>query len=98
MIFCTHPDWPGGPASLLYCGYWVFLPRVKQTVHAIEHPPLSSTKVKERVQIYLYLYTIHVTCAQGQQLMLKSIHLQITYFGLAENVLSITLAHTVHTM
>ena len=26
--------------------------------------------------------------------MLKPIHLQITYFGMAENVLSITLAHT----
>jgi len=23
-IFCTRPDWPWGPSSLLYNGYWVF--------------------------------------------------------------------------
>ena len=23
-IFCTHPDRPWGPPSLLYYGYWVF--------------------------------------------------------------------------
>jgi hypothetical protein len=23
-IFRTHPDWPWGPPSLLYNGYWVF--------------------------------------------------------------------------
>jgi len=27
-IFCTHPDQPWGPPSLLYNGYWVF-PRGK---------------------------------------------------------------------
>jgi hypothetical protein len=27
-IFCTCPDWPWGPPSLLYDGYWVF-PRGK---------------------------------------------------------------------
>jgi hypothetical protein len=27
-IFCTHPDWPWGPTSLLYSGYQVF-PRGK---------------------------------------------------------------------
>jgi hypothetical protein len=27
-IFCTHPDWPWGPPSLLYSGYRVF-PRGK---------------------------------------------------------------------
>ena len=23
-IFCTCPDWPWGPPSLLYSGYWIF--------------------------------------------------------------------------
>jgi len=23
-IFCTSPDWPWGPTSLLYNGYWFF--------------------------------------------------------------------------
>jgi len=90
-----HPSrlaWgPSQPPVLWVLGLF---PGVKQTVHAIEHPPLSSTEVTERVQLHLYLYTTHSTCAQGQQLMLKHIHLQIMYFRLAENVLSITLAHT----
>jgi hypothetical protein len=90
-----HPSglaWgPNQPPVLWVLGLF---PGVKQTVHAIEHPPLSSTEVTERVQLHLYLYTTHSTCAQGKQLMLKHIHLQIMYFRLAENVLSITLAHT----
>jgi len=27
-IFCTHPDWPWFPPSLIYSGYWIF-PRGK---------------------------------------------------------------------
>jgi len=27
-IFCTHPDWPWFPSSLMYSGYWIF-PRSK---------------------------------------------------------------------
>jgi len=52
--FSTHPDQPWGPPSLLYNGYWVILPGVKQLGHGINHPRPSSTKVKERVELYLY--------------------------------------------
>jgi len=27
---------------------------VKQQGHGVDHPPVSSTKVKERVELYLY--------------------------------------------
>jgi len=52
-IFCTHPDQPCGPSSLLYNGYWVF-PGVKWLERGVDHPPPSSSKVKERVELYLY--------------------------------------------
>jgi len=48
------PD-PGGPCSLLYYGYWVSFPGVKQPGHGVEHPSPSSPKVKDRVDLYLYL-------------------------------------------
>jgi len=53
-IFHTHPDWPQGPPSLLYSGYWVYFTGVKQPGHGFDHPPPSSAKVKERVQLSLY--------------------------------------------
>jgi len=52
-IFRICPDWPLGPPNLLYNGYRVFL-RIKRPGHGVDHPPLSSTKVKERVELYLY--------------------------------------------
>jgi len=52
-IFCTCPDCPWGTHSLLYNGYWVSFWGVKQLGRGIEHPP-SRTKVKERVELYLY--------------------------------------------
>ena len=52
-IFRICPDWPLGPPNLLYNGYRVFL-RIKWPGHGVDHPPLSSTKVKERVELYLY--------------------------------------------
>ena len=52
-IFCTHPDRPWGPPSLLYKGYRVFPVRVKRPERGIDHPPLSSAEVTERVEPYL---------------------------------------------
>ena len=52
-IFRTHPDWPWGPPSLLYNGYWLPFPGVKQPGHGINHPFPSSAKVKEGVKLYL---------------------------------------------
>jgi hypothetical protein len=44
-IFRTHPDQPWDPPSLLYNGYWVGL--------GVNLPP-SSSKLKERVALYIY--------------------------------------------
>jgi len=39
----THPEWPQGSSSLLYNGYWVSFPEVKQPGHGANHPsPLAS--------------------------------------------------------
>jgi hypothetical protein len=77
-FFCTRPDWPWGPPSLLYNGYWVSFPRVKRPGRGIDHLPPSCAKVKERVELYLcspsvpswpvigwnylYLYTYFISC------------------------------------
>jgi hypothetical protein len=53
-IFCTHPDRAWGPPSLPYIKYQVFFPQVKHPGHGINHPPPSSTEVKESVQLQLY--------------------------------------------
>jgi len=53
-IFHTCPDWPSGPPSLLYNGYWVSFLGVKRPGRAIDHPTPSSTEVKKRVELYLY--------------------------------------------
>ena len=53
-IFCTRPDRPWGPPSLLYNGYRVSLLGVKRPGRGIDHPPPSSAKVQERVELYLY--------------------------------------------
>jgi len=52
-IFCTCPGWPWGLPSFLYNGYQVSFLGVKWPQHGIVHPPQSSIKVKERVQLYL---------------------------------------------
>jgi hypothetical protein len=38
-----------GPPSFLYNGYGVSFPGVKQPERGVDHPPLSSPKVKGRV-------------------------------------------------
>jgi hypothetical protein len=53
-IFGTCPDPPWGPPSFLYSGYWVSFPGVNWPGHGVDHPPPSSAKVKERVELYLY--------------------------------------------
>jgi hypothetical protein len=53
-IFCTHPDWPWGPPSLLYNGYWVPFLGVKQLGCGVGRPPTPSAEIKERVELYLY--------------------------------------------
>jgi hypothetical protein len=53
-IFRTRPDRPWGPPSLLYNGYQVSFPGVKRSGRGVDHPPSSSARVKERVELYLY--------------------------------------------
>ena len=53
-IFCTRPDRPWGPPRLLYNGYRVTFPGVKQPELGVDHPPESSSEVRERVELYLY--------------------------------------------
>ena len=53
-IFNKCLDWPWGPHSLLYNGYWVFSWGVKWPGSGTDHPSWSSIEVKERVQLYLY--------------------------------------------
>ena len=52
-IFRTRPD-PWGPPSLLYNSYRVSFPGVRRPGRGVDHPPLSSTEIKERVEIYHY--------------------------------------------
>jgi len=52
-IFCTCPDQPWGPLRLLYNRYQFFL-GIKWPLQSIDHPPPSSTKVKERLKEQSY--------------------------------------------
>ena len=53
-IFRTRPDRSCGPLSLLYSGCRVSFPGVKRPGRGANHPPPSSTEVKERVELYHY--------------------------------------------
>jgi len=46
-IFCTHPDWPWGPPSLLYNGYQVSLPGVKRPGVALTTQPYLVPRLKK---------------------------------------------------
>jgi hypothetical protein len=53
-IFCTCPDRPWGPPSLLYNGYWVF-PRGKEWPgRDADLSPPSSVVGHEIIALYLY--------------------------------------------
>jgi hypothetical protein len=41
-------------ALTLYNGYRVFFPGVKPLGSDVDYPPLSSSKVKEKIELYLY--------------------------------------------
>ena len=47
--FCTCPNWPWSPPSLLYNGFRVSFLGVKQPGCDIDYRPSSSAEVKERV-------------------------------------------------
>jgi hypothetical protein len=47
-IFCTRPERPGGPTSLLHTGYLVSFPGVKRPGGGVNHPHASRAEVKVR--------------------------------------------------
>ena len=53
-IFRTRPDRPSGPPSLLHNEYRVSFPVGKRQGRGVNHPPLSSSEVQEKVELYLY--------------------------------------------
>ena len=53
-IFCTCPDWPWGPPSLLYNGYRVFPGGKERPGRDADPSPPSSAVGHERVELYLY--------------------------------------------
>jgi hypothetical protein len=46
-IFCTRPDRPWGPPSLLYEGYRVSFPGVERPGHGVDHPPHLAPRLKK---------------------------------------------------
>jgi hypothetical protein len=52
-ILSRCPDWPRGPPSFLYNGYWVSFPGVKQSDHSEDHPPPSCAYVFYELLLYL---------------------------------------------
>jgi len=50
----TRPDRPWGPFSLLYNGHRVSFLGVKRPGCAVDHPPASSAKVKEKIELHLH--------------------------------------------
>jgi hypothetical protein len=60
LYACIHiytrnrPDRPWGPPSLQYNGYRLSFPGVKRPGRGVDHPPSSSARVKERVELYFY--------------------------------------------
>jgi hypothetical protein len=71
-IFCTRPERPWGPPSLLHNGYQVSFPGVKRQGRGVDHPPHLAPRLKKRqsytstpplnlcgllqCEIHLYLY------------------------------------------
>jgi hypothetical protein len=53
-IFSIRADLPWGLPSLLYNGYRVSLPRIKRPGCGVDHLPLSTAEVKEKVELYIY--------------------------------------------
>jgi hypothetical protein len=75
--FCTHPDRPWGPPSILYKGYRVSFQGVKRPGPCINHPPPPSAKVKERTQLYTYSPSGPSWRPTGRNVPLPVTHLNI---------------------
>jgi hypothetical protein len=74
-ILYTSADWPWGPPCLLYNGYRVSFPGVKRPGCNVNHPPTSSTEVRERVELYFYFHSGSSWLVIGRNLPLLCIPL-----------------------
>jgi hypothetical protein len=72
-IFYTHLDWPWGSPSLLYNRYHSSLPGLKQLGCGIDHPPPSSAKVKERLELYVFYPSGSSWTILGRTLLINSL-------------------------
>jgi hypothetical protein len=55
IFLCVHIFYSSSKTKLiLYSGYRVPFPGVKRPGRGVNHPRVSSTEVKERVEVYLY--------------------------------------------
>jgi hypothetical protein len=70
---------PWGPPSLLYNGYLVSFPGMKRPGRGVDHPPSSSARVKERVELCLY-------SPSGPSWPVLGRTLPLTAFGNTQNV------------
>ena len=50
----TYSCRPWGPPSLMYNRQHVSFPGAKRQGHSLDHPHTCSTKIKERVELYIY--------------------------------------------
>ena len=66
-IFFPCSDRSSGPLTLLYNGYRVFPQGVKRPGRSVDHPPLCSAQVKERVKLlplwtFMACYRVNYCC------------------------------------
>ena len=54
---------PWGTPRLLNCGYRLSFLGVERPGRGVDHPPLSSAEVKERVELYLYSPSGKILCS-----------------------------------
>ena len=60
----TCPDQSWDPPRLLHKGFQGFPGEVKRLGPGINHPPPSSAKVKESVELYIYSHSVFVACSK----------------------------------
>jgi hypothetical protein len=88
-IFCTRADQHRGPFNFLYNGYWVFFSGVRKPGRGVNHPPPSSTEVKERVELYLYSPSGSSWPVLGRTLPLRFVTMVSMETAVSETVVSV---------
>jgi hypothetical protein len=89
-ICCTYPDQSWSPPNLLCNGYWVYFLGKKWPERGIDHPPTSSTEVKERVEVYLYSLSGPSWPVVGWKLTLLHLQQEVWFMLMSTNWSSLT--------